>query len=140
MTLDAKPSDEELLARLRGKLSIPSEAAIDRDPMKLEREIQASVCKVYRAFRCRVYSRSVPKRVKVTPGQPDLRVFHAASGHAWEHETKTRGGKLSEAQNEYLTLCNATGQLVVYGGRGAAEGILVGFGIVVRVGDNLEAV
>lgn len=119
---------------------VKSEAEIDRDRMKWEREIQQKVCDVYRAFGCMVYSRSVPKMAKVTPGQPDLKVFHAPSGKAWEHETKTRDGRLSLAQQDYRDLCAATGLLWVSGGRGAAEEMLVALGIAVRVGDYLESV
>lgn len=119
---------------------VKSEAEIDRDRMKRESEIQQSVVKVYIALGCKVYSRSVPKRVKVTPGQPDLRVFHPRTRQAWEHETKTmhdRPGKLSAAQEEYRDLCEATGQLWTSGGRGAAEEMLIRLGIAEMHGDSL---
>lgn len=129
-----KPLDEPPAVTLK------SEAQMDRDRMRRESELQAQIVKTYRAFGCKVYTRNTPKRVKVTPGQPDIRVFHPATRDMWEHEAKTRSGVYSEAQEEYRDLCLLVDPLSwVGGGVEAAEQTLIDRGIVEKHGDSLIA-
>lgn len=126
--------------KLDAKIIRQSQAAIDRDRMKLEREIQSAVVATYRAFGFIVYTTSQPKQAKVTPGIPDVYAMHERRGFALWHETKTLEGALRPAQAEFRTLCLATKQLHTYGGVSAAEEMLESLNIARRIGACLESI
>jgi hypothetical protein len=83
---------------------------------RLEKEIQSECVRIYRAHGCIVYETSQKRRAKVSPGIPDLMVFHAAKEAFWFHEVKTPRGSLSPAQEDFRDRCAETGTLLVWGG------------------------
>ena len=106
----------------------PAEAAerIAEDDQRLEKEIQADVVKLYRAFSCIVYKLSQPRATKQTPGIGDLYVFwpemRGLGPTAWWHETKTPTGEQRPDQREFQRLCEAVeSRSYVMGGLVAAE-------------------
>ena len=149
MTLYARPTDAELLARLNAH-SAPAQtsdrkcgfcktpmAATDvtcpkcfREP--LEKSEQSEVMKLYRAYGCNVYNLSQPRATKQTPGIPDLWVVRRAGeflGTAWWHETKRPvSGKPSSAQVEFREECEASGIVYRMGGLAVARQRLVDIG------------
>lgn len=144
MTLYARPTDAELLARLNAH-SAPAQtsdrkcgfcktpmAATDvtcpkcfREPM--EKSEQSEVMKLYRAYGCKVYNLSQPRATKQTPGLPDLWVVRRM--HAWWHETKRPiSGKPSSAQVDFRRECKVADVWYTIGGLVAARGMLVEVG------------
>jgi hypothetical protein len=109
---------------------------------RLEKEIQASVVKLYTAFGCDVYNLSQARASKQTPGLPDLWCFYRGidldRSFGFWHETKTPKGQQSVAQIEFEARCVSTGTLYVLGGVAAAEAHLIRFGLAERVNGTLE--
>jgi len=144
VTLYARPTDAELLARLNAH-SAPAQtsdrkcgfcktpmAATDvtcpkcfREP--LEKSEQSEVMKLYRAYGCHVYNLSQARATKQTPGLPDLWVTRGE--HAWWHETKRPvSGKPSPAQEVFAQECLAAGIVHVLGGLSVARLRLLAIG------------
>lgn len=113
----------------------PAEAAerVADDDVRLEREIQRDVVKLYRAHGCVVYEFSQKRASKQTPGIGDLYVFnpelHAYGPAAWWHEVKTATGRLRPDQNVFGELCQQCGVWYVVGGVAAAEAQLARLGM-----------
>ena len=145
MTLFARPSDADLLAKLERQrpsaVAVPDRkcefcktamSAADvtcpkcyREP--LEKSEQAEVVKLYRAYGCHVYNLSQARASKQTPGLPDLYVFRPP--HAWWHETKRPiSGHPSPAQKVFNDECFASFVNHTIGGLAAARGTLVRIG------------
>lgn len=102
----------------------------------LEKEEQAFIAKLFRGFGCKVYNLSQARATKQTPGLPDLWVIHRAAKLAWWFECKRAwGGKLSDAQADFLGECHDAGVRIVVGDRRAAAKLLVDVGLA-RPGDG----
>jgi len=141
MTLFARPTDAELLAKLRAPAPMSDRKCefckrefaptLDTCPHcfrePLEKSEQAEVIKLYRAYGCHVYSLSQARATKQTPGLPDLYVFRPP--HAWWHETKRPvSGNPSPAQKVFSDECLASFVNHTMGGLAAARATLVRIG------------
>lgn len=91
------------------------------DDNRLEKEIQRDCVRIYRANGCVVYETSQKRAAKVTPGLPDLIVFHARAKAMWYHEVKTATGELRPDQRDFQEQCQLTGTPHYVGGIEAAE-------------------
>lgn len=97
---------------------------------QLEKAEQWECVRIYRAHGCEVYSTSQARAAKVSPGLPDLIVFHVRAGAHWYHEVKRPvGGVQSSAQAEFQSHCEATGMQYVLGDRSEAWATLRKLGI-----------
>lgn len=106
-----------------------------------EKDEQIEVAKVYRAFGFKVYSLSQPRATKQTPGIPDLWCVHRSLPIAFWHETKrTKGGRVSEQQQEFRDDCLRAGVGHVLGDRYAARSHLITLGLAHVVGGALEPI
>lgn len=121
---EIEPSDADTLERI---------AETDN---RLEKEIQAQVMKLYRAFGCVVYNLSQARASKQSPGLPDLYVVHRGIHQAWWHETKTPFGKQSVAQKYFGEIHTKTPIRYVLGGVRAAEEQMITLAIAVRGPDG----
>jgi hypothetical protein len=134
------------LRRREGKPLAPEPVELQQRENEIdarrEKEIQAEIVKLYRAFGCRVYNLSQARATKQTPGLPDMWVVSMDSGLArasklaWWHEVKTPKGEQSEAQREFQIECKLCYVGYVVGGVQAAEAQLLTFGIAVRGADG----
>jgi hypothetical protein len=113
---------------------------------RLEKEIQAEVIKLYKAFGCAVYNLSQARASKQTPGLPDLVCFYEDQdkynnrSFSWWHETKTPSGKQSDAQVEFQIRCRRVSVPYVLGGIRAAEEHLINFRLAERINGVLEPI
>jgi hypothetical protein len=80
----------------------------------------------------RVWQTSQPQRAMMSPGLPDLVVFHPRRKLFFFWETKAAGGKLSEAQLDFLAACAACGVPHGYGGLAEAKAFLVQQGVIAQ--------
>lgn len=121
---------------LTGAASVP---VTREDDTAREKETQAAVVKLFRAFGCRVYNLSQARRTKQTPGLPDLWVVHVARGLAWWWETKRPdGGRLSSAQLDFRMECAMADVPHGVGSLADAEDFLIALGFCRRNGDTLD--
>jgi hypothetical protein len=72
-----------------------------------EKQVQAGVVKALRMLGAAVWDTSQPHRAKITPGLPDLLVFHR--GRFIFAEVKRPGGRLTPAQRTFRDECEAAG-------------------------------
>jgi len=101
---------------------------------RLEKQIQATIVRLYREFGCKVYILSQARASKQTPGLPDLLIFYRVV--AWWHEVKTPTGKQSADQRDFMANCKNTGVYYVLGGVRAAEDWLIELAIAARAPDG----
>lgn len=107
--------------------------ALDRvaAEQQLEKAEQWECVRIYRANGCEVYSTSQARAAKVSPGIPDLIVFHVRVGAHWYHEVKRPiGGVQSSSQAEFQSQCVATGVHYILGDRSEAWAILRKIGVI----------
>jgi hypothetical protein len=106
--------------------------AVDND--RLEKAEQLEVTKIFRAFGGRVYSLSQARASKQTPGLGDLFVVLPELVSFWWETKRQKGGRVSDAQQEFHDLCNCTidGSRHYIGGRREAEDLLIAFGLAYR--------
>lgn len=100
-------------------------------PEDLEKHEQARTVKLYRTLGCKVYSLSQYRRANQTPGLPDLLVKHRGRRLSWTHECKVKSGRLSDAQREFIELCQLCGDLHIVGGYDTAVAFLTERGILI---------
>ena len=72
-----------------------------------EKQTQAGITKALRMLGAAVWDTSQPHRAKITPGLPDLLVFHR--GRFTFAEVKRPGGKLTKPQKVFRDECEAAG-------------------------------
>jgi hypothetical protein len=82
---------------------------------RLEREIQAECVREYRANGFIVYE-GIKSKARITPGQPDLTLFHPRTKWHGYHEVKTPLGELRPDQKDFRETCIATDVPHFYGG------------------------
>ena len=152
MTLFARPSDAELLAKLEKQRPVIAlvpdrKCEFCKTPMAptdetcpkcyrepLEKSEQAEVVKMYSSYGCHVYNLSQARATKQTPGLPDLYVFRPP--HAWWHESKRPvSGNPSPAQKLFSEECLASFVNHTMGGLAAARATLVRIGAARWVSD-----
>lgn len=90
-----------------------------------EKQVQADVNDLLGKIGCRVWDTSQPMRALITPGLPDLLVFHPKRGLLFV-ECKAPGGKQSEAQEDFQRLCSRAGVPYIVGGVQEVLAFLVG--------------
>ena len=126
---DVRAEAERRAARRRQGLPLTAtpaeiEQQAREDNLRLERDIQRGCVKYYRAHGCVVYETSQKRAAKVSPGIPDLIVFHPRSGLHWYHEVKTPSGELRPDQKDFREQCLLTKTTHIVGGL-AAAGLVV---------------
>lgn len=84
-------------------------------PPLSERAVQSSITKLFRQMSVPYYDTSQPFRALITPGVPDLIVFHPRHGLAFI-EVKSVSGRQSKAQQRFQQQCEAAGIRYVLGG------------------------
>lgn len=94
-------------------------------PVPTEKQVQHAVKDLLRKLGCRVYDTSQPMRALITPGVPDLIVFHPLRGLLFI-ECKAHGGKQSEAQIDFQRLSEHAGIPYIVGGVEETLAFLVG--------------
>lgn len=78
-------------------------------PPPTEKEVQEGIRKVLRERGAAVYDTSQPYRAMITPGLPDLLVFHDGR-HAWvEVKAPGKEDELSDAQEDFRRYCREAG-------------------------------
>lgn len=107
------------------------EERLQSEDMRLEKEIQRDVVKLYRAHGCIVYALSQTRASKQTPGIGDLYVLNPVKKRDWWHETKTLFGRQSPDQREFSLLCHSCTVEYVIGGVEAARRQLKAIGYAV---------
>jgi hypothetical protein len=135
---DLPPAARAKAERILAQRHASQMAGVPEDADALEKDTQADVVKLFRAYGCTVYNLSQPRHAKyLTPGIPDLWVFHRASRQAWWWETKRPvGGKLSPAQVEFAQFCDETRVQHGVGSRADVESWLCDIGLAVRQADG----
>jgi hypothetical protein len=113
---------------------------VREDDERLEKEIQRDVWRLYRKHGCQVWWMSQPRATKQTPGPGDLIVFHARTGNAWWHETKTSTGEQEPAQKVFEEYCLTCDWQYVLGGIAAAENQLIKIGVAERIDGSLDPI
>ena len=98
-----------------------------------ESQVQSAVKRLYRSMGCKIYDTSQRRRADITPGIPDLIVFHPGKGLQWFHEVKVEGGRQSPAQKRFERDCIAAKSDYILGGVAAAKDHLWVVGVVARV-------
>ena len=96
----------------------------------LEREVQAGVVKLYKQVGAKVWNTSQTRRVRITPGLPDLCVFLPGRGKHFFHETKTPTGAMSDEQRDFMACAYACDVRVVVGGEPEAREFLQEIGVL----------
>jgi hypothetical protein len=130
----ARAAAERALAAEQRAAAAPSGP---ENPAALEKQTQADVVRLFRAFGGVVYSLSQPRATKQAPGLPDLYVFFPRRRVALWWETKRpTGGRLSPAQEEFRDFCHHTGTPWGSGSRVDAEAWLVKAGLAYRAADG----
>ena len=99
-------------------------------PRRPEAVAQARAKALYRACGCQVWDTSQTRAAHISPGVPDLIVFHPRSRRHFFHEVKGAHGRLSPAQQRFLVAAEACGVAVVVGDELAARRHLVAVGII----------
>lgn len=95
-----------------------------------ERAVQAACVDLYRRVGCRVRSTSQPRRAKyVSPGIPDLMVWHTGQGAFWFHEVKDEHVPTPE-QLRFADDCAACGIPCIVGGTAEARRWLEQIGVL----------
>ena len=104
------------------------------DEARLEKAEQLEVQKVFRAFGARVYWLSQARAAKQTPGLGDLFVIFPALVSFWWESKRQKGGRISEAQQEFHELCTGVreGSWHYFGGRREAEDLVIALGLACR--------
>lgn len=95
-----------------------------------EREVQAAVIRFYQTLGCEVVRFAEGRRTRITPGWPDLAVFHLTKKAFWVHECKRQGGKQSGQQHIVELWCQSCGVPYILGGVQAASDHLTELGIL----------
>lgn len=95
-----------------------------------EKSVQHAVKQLYCQCNCVYYDTSQPFRAKITPGMPDLLVFHAQKQEMWFHEVKPLGGRQSKEQSGFEHLCELTHQTYLLGGVDVAIEHLKSLGVL----------
>jgi hypothetical protein len=131
--LAAKAAGLSLVAWRARKTGVALESD-DVDNDRLEKAEQLEVQKVFRAFGGRVYSLSQARASKQTPGLGDLFVVFPELVSFWFETKRQKGGRVSEAQQEFHDLCNRTitGSRHYIGGRREAEDLVIALEIAYR--------
>lgn len=80
-----------------------------------EKQVQAAVRRLLAMVGCAVWDTSQPFRAAITPGVPDLIVFHPRRGLFFV-EVKRPGGRVSDAQRAFAQHCRDAGVAYVLGG------------------------
>ena len=80
-----------------------------------ETDVQARCKKRYRAVGCKVWDTSQKRRALITPGLPDLLVFHVGKQAFWFHEVKHKAPQTDE-QQKFQRACEACGVKYLLGG------------------------
>jgi len=105
----------------------------------LERQEQAYIARVLREFGFTVRSTSQARASKVTPGLPDLLLFHREKRFFAFFEVKRAdGGRVSPAQQEFAEDCAATATAHFIGDRCVAHQLLVDLGLAILVDGRVE--
>jgi hypothetical protein len=98
-----------------------------------EKQVQAAVVRLYRAFGCLTFSLAQPRATMQAEGLPDLWVFAPRRGAAWWHEVKAEGGQLRAEQARFGDLCRLCDVGHVVGGVADAKAKLTALGLIARV-------
>lgn len=91
---------------------------------RLEREIQAEIVRLYRAYGFIVWILSQKRASKQSPGIPDVYAVNPRTGHVIWHEVKTPTGRQSAAQSTFQEEHRGSAVHYVLGGVAAARAIL----------------
>jgi hypothetical protein len=115
----------------------PTVQLAPEDERALERDTQAEIVKLFRAFGCVVRGTSQARPSKIAVGLPDLLVHHRGTRQFWFWEAKRpRGGVLSADQLVFAEDCAACDTLWGVGSRVDAEAWLIARGIAERRTDG----
>lgn len=107
-----------------------------RGPQAPEKRAQLLSKRLYGAAGCVVFDTSQPFRAAITPGVPDLLVFHPARGAFWFHEVKAGKGALSPDQRRFQMLCGDCHIAHVVGDETAARHHLEAMGLILALGTH----
>ena len=89
---------------------------------------QRKVVRLYQTVGCQVWTTSQPFRAALSPGIPDLIVFHRRA--MWFHETKAPKGKQSPEQLQFQRAADRCGVRYVLGGEAEAKKLLQAMGVL----------
>jgi hypothetical protein len=99
------------------------------DPRHREDDEQRECVRILRALGFIVYETSQKRRVKVTPGQPDVRAFHVGRALALDWETKYgENARISPEQADFLDIARRAGHPAGVGDRVALRAFLTTLG------------
>lgn len=117
------------------------QAEVERRADVLEKDEQRAVVRMLREFGFTVRTLSQARASKQTPGLFDLFCTHRERPIAFWFDTKRQvGGKLSEAQQEFMADCRRCGVGAYAGDRYTVRTILITLGLAQIVGETLEPV
>jgi len=111
----------------RSRQGKPTSSLIgEKDP--LEKEVQLRIKTLYVSVGVHVYDTSQAFRAQITPGVPDLILFHGS--HHWYHEVKKERGLVTDDQALFGMRCRNSGVPYLLGGLEVAEDHLRAIGII----------
>ena len=94
-----------------------------------ETAVQAECRALYRAVGCLIWDTSQRRRALITPGLPDLLVFHLGKRAFWFHEVKAQAPQTAE-QRRFQQTCDTVGITYILGGLEEAKDHLREIGLL----------